>query len=162
MAIRLKANIAYQPIVEEVNRKFVPKKETCTNGHTAGPVTVESNGWMGAGCRNSARAGIGAAKRNYMVIRQNARSSAPSEDEQVNRALFSAVVKAVPRLMRDLQQITRIQQMYFQAADDIAKELNGVSAYGYTLRGWVMAVQFAGKKNDPQYNVMQFPASFDA
>lgn len=162
MAFRLKANISFQPIVEEVNRKFVPKKETCTNGHTAGPVTVESNGWMGAGCRNSWRGGLGGAKRNYMVIRQNARSSAPSEQEQINRATFSAVGQAVPRLMRDLQQIIRIQQMWDESAKDMTKSCNEINAYGYTLRGWVYAVQYAGKKNDPQYNVLQFPASFDA
>ena len=162
MAIRLKANIAYQPIVEEVNRKFVPKKETCSNGYTAGPVTVMSNGWMGAGCRNTWRAGIGGAKRNFMVIRQNARSSAITEDEQISRATFSAVCKAVPRLMKDLQQITRIQQMWAEAAEDRTKTINGVEAYGYTTRGWVMAVQYAGKKDDPQYNVLQFPQSFDA
>lgn len=162
MAIRLKANISYQPIVEEVNRKFVPKKETCSSGYAAGPVFVVSNGWMGAGCRNTSRAGIGAAKRNYMVIRSNARSTALSEDEQISRATFGAVCKAVPRLMKDLTQITRIQQMYDEAAKDSTKTVNGISAYGYTRKGWVMAVQYAGKKGDAQYNVLQFPQSFDA
>lgn len=162
MAIRLKANISYKPFVEEVNRKFVPKKETCSSGKEAGPVNVMTNGWMGAGCRNSYRGGLGASKRNYMVIRSNARTTPLSEDEQIARSRFSKAVSGVKAIYGDLSQISRVQQMCDVAFADSSKEVNGVSAYGYTRKGWVMAVQYAGLKADPAYNQNQFPQSFDA
>lgn len=162
MAVRLKANIAFQPIVEEVSRKFVPKKETCSSDVKAGPVSVESKGWMGAGVRQTYRAGLGACKRNYMVIRSNARSSVVSEEEQQARTRFVKAVEGMNYIRKDLQQISRVQALWDEAQDDLNKELNGVSAEGYTFRGWIMAVQYYGLYNDPTYNHKNFPQSFDA
>lgn len=163
MAIRLKANISYQPIVEEVNRKFVPKKETCSARNSeAGPVTVLTKGWMGGACRNTFRAGLGASKRNYMVIRSNARMTPLSENEQLGWVRFGKATASVKTILGDLSQISRVQQMWADAQADSSKEVNGVSAYGYTRNGWIMAVQYAGLKADPTYNEKQFPASFDA
>ena len=162
MAVKLKANVQYQPIVESVSRKFVPKKETCKAGGTAGPVTFMTSGWMGGAVRTTGRAGLGACSKNYLVIRVNARQTAPSSNEIDNRELFSAVAKAVPVLLKNLSQITTIMQLYAQCRDDSSKSVNGVYAYGYTLKGWVWAVQFAGKKNDENYNLSQFPQSVDA
>lgn len=162
MATYLKANVAYRPMVDEINRKFVPRKEVCSKTEEVGPVTVMGKGWMGGGCRNTYRAGIGASKRNYLVVRENARQTPPTPNEQENRSIFAAAVSGRKHILQDLQQISRVQQMWDQAQKDLSKELNGVSAWGYTFKGWIFAVQFAGKKEDDSYNVNTFPSSFDA
>ena len=161
MAVRLKSNIAYQPIVEEVSRKFVPRKETCKAGRKAGPVTVESQGWMGGAVRTTNRGVIGACKRNYLVIRSNARLSAVTNDELAARATFSAVVAGRKTIMRDLMQVTTYEGLWVQARKNAYLTINGVSADGYTLMGWLFAVQYAGRKEDPNYDVTKFPTKFD-
>lgn len=162
MAIRLKANIGYQPIVEEVSRKFVPKKETCSAAGYVGPVFVESNGWMGGAVRKSNRAGLGACTRNFMVIRANARASQPSTEEINARVRFTEAVQGVNYINKDLTQIARVQALWVAAKDDQTKLMNGVRALGYTMKGWMKAVQYAGLKEDPEYNANQFPTQFDA
>lgn len=166
MAVRLKSNIAYQPIVEEVSRKFVPKKETCSLGIKAGPVETESQGWMGGAVRTTGRAGIGLCKRNYLVIRSNARSSQPSSEELAARSLFTRAAQGRNSIMKDLTQITRVEQLYTEARiaaeKGIGKLINGVSVYGYTVRGWVFAVQYAGLQNSSSYDETKFPTAFDA
>ena len=165
MAVRLKANIAYQPIVEEVSRKFVPKKETCSMGVTAGPVKTESNGWMGGAVRTTGRAGLGQCKRNYLVIRSNARSTQPSGDELAARALFTRAAKGRQTINRDLQQIVIAEQLYTDARkaleQGVGKTCNGVSVYGYTSQGWIFAVQYAGLANSSAYDEYTFPTKFD-
>lgn len=162
MAMYLKANVAYRPMVDEINRKFVPRKQVCSKTEELGPVTVLGKGWMGGACRNTYRAGIGAAKRNFLVVRENARMTPPSANEQENRSIFAEAVSGRNWIKQDLQQISRVQQMWHQATVDPSKEINGVSAYGYTFYGWIFAVQFAGKKEDSSYNTKNFPQSFDA
>lgn len=158
---KLKSNVQYQPIVESVSRKFVPKKDTCTAGKTAGPVLVESTGWMGGGVRSSARAGLGGSTRNYLVIRANARASAVTNDELENRANFAKAIRGRKAILTDLAQITRVQQMWLQAYNDPTLSCNGVKSYGYTMKGWIMAVQMAGLKEDPSYDANEFPQAFD-
>ena len=166
MAIRLKANIAYQPIVEEVSRKFVPKKETCSLGISAGPVKTESQGWMGGAVRTTGRAGLGQCKRNYLVIRSNARSTQPSSDELAARSLFTRAAQGRKAINRDLTEITKAETMYTEARkaveQGIDKTCNGVSVYGYTSQGWIFAVQYAGLANSSSYDETKFPSAFDA
>lgn len=162
MAIRLKSNIGYQPIVEEVSRKFVPRKQVASAGKNFGPVAIEPGGWMGGAVRNSARAGLGGCKRNYLVIRTTGRQSAFSADEKNQQIIFKAAALGRNNILMDLSQMTRVQTMWLQAFEDPSKKVNGVAAKGYTERGWIMAVQYAGRKEDDQYNCNQFPANFDA
>lgn len=166
MAVRLKANIAYQPIVEEVSRKFVPKKETCTTGISAGPVKTESQGWMGGAVRTTGRAGLGQCKRNYLVIRSNARSTEVSNEELSARTLFTRAAKGRNTIMKSLEEQVKAQDLYVAARKAVeqgmGKTCNGVSVYGYTFYGWVFAVQYAGLQNDPaQYDENVFPSKFD-
>lgn len=165
MAFRLKANIGYQPIVEEVSRKFVPRKETCSAGGAVGPVVVESSGWMGGAVRKSARAGLGACTRNYLVIRANARQTPESAEELKNRSLFAQAVLGRNHIVQDLAQITRVQTMFLTASQDPSKLVNSVAAKGYTFNGWIMAVQYRGLANAEEsgttYNANTFPQNFD-
>lgn len=165
MAIRLKANIGYQPIVEEVSRKFVPRKETCSAGGAVGPVVVESKGWMGGAVRKSGRAGLGACTRNYLVIRANARQSSASQSELTARVTFAEAVAGRNHIMQDLAQIVRVQEMFVTASQDPAKLVNNVAAKGYTFSGWIMAVQYRGiaaaKEAGTTYDANTFPQNFD-
>lgn len=162
----IKGNISYQPVVEEISRKFTTKKNTCTKGLQAGPVKVESKGWMGGAVRQTGRGGIGIVRKNYLVIRENARTTAVGRDELQNREIFTAASRGKNHIMYDLTQLTRVQEMYQEACADLTKRINYVSANGYTLPGWVFAVQFAGKKEAVEagttYDVNTFPNAFDA
>lgn len=162
MAVRLKASIGYQPIVEEVSRKFVPRKVVATAGKNVGPVALEDGGWMGGAVSTTFRAGLGTCKRNYLVVRTTGRKSAYSADEKNQQIIFKAAALGRNNIFMDLSQITRVQTMWLEAFNDTTKKVNGVSAKGYTERGWVMAVQYAGRKDDAQYNCNQFPNAFDA
>ena len=165
MAIRLKANIGYQPIVEEVSRKFVPRKETCTAGGKVGPAEVAASGWMGGAVRKSYRAGLGACTRNYLVIRANARESVTSQKELDARVRFADAANGRNHIMRDLGQITKVQELYVAAKDDRSKVINGVSAEGYTMQGWIMSVQYKGlekaAEDGTSYDANTFPTKFD-
>lgn len=165
MALRLKANIGYQPIVEEVSRKFVPRKETCTAGGKVGPAVVESSGWMGGAVRKSSRAGLGACTRNYLVIRANARETPVSQKELDARVRFADAAKGRNHIMRDLAQITGVQELFVTASQDRSKVINGVSAEGYTMQGWIMMVQYKGLEKAAEegttYDANTFPKKFD-
>lgn len=165
MALRLKANIGYQPIVEEVSRKFVPRKETCTAGGKIGPAEVVSTGWMGGAVRKSNRAGLGACTRNYMVIRANARETPVSQKETEARVRFAEAVLGRNHIIRDLGQITNVQAMWLTAKDLPSKLVNGVSAEGYTFYGWIMMVQYKGLEKAAEggtsYDANTFPTKFD-
>lgn len=147
MAVKLKANVQYQPIVESVSRKFVPRKETCTRPVDVNlPIEVEETGWMGGAVRKTSRAGFGACQRNYLVIRENARSSQPSSAELETREIFMNAVRGRNYIVKDLSQLSRIIAMWREAVDGTTKTVNGVSPKGYTMNGWIMAAQFAGGK----------------
>lgn len=159
----IKGTIGYINAIEQINRKFVPRKVKCTKSEEILPnVKTLSQGWMGGMTTLKYRAGLGLVSKNLVVVRQDARATQPSTDELAARAMFNTIAGAVRTLMKDLSQLTRIQRMYNEAAADLSKTLNGVRAYGYTLRGWVFAVQYAGRKENDQYNVNQFPSAFDA
>ena len=171
MATFLKARVNFDPVIESISRKFVPVKEKCQTARTAGPVKVEPKGWMGGGVRTTVRAGLGACKRNYLVVRENARKSMPSNDELAKRLLFKQVSAAVSALMKNLTQLSYINVMwaggeaggtdYEGALNNPNIAINGITSNGYTLRGWVFAVQYAGKVNDPNYDLSTWPHEYD-
>lgn len=148
MAVRLKANIQYQPVVEQINRKFVPKKETSKAAGTAGPVDYEQTGWMGGATRSTYRAGLKGCSRNYLVVRANARGTQPSGDELKAREDFAAVSVAAKQMMGRLQYISIIQDMFLEGGSNRSKVVKGVSPYGYTIRGFVFAVLYAIRKEE--------------
>lgn len=172
MANYIKGNVQFTPVVEQINRKWAPKAKKCSSTEKLGPVETEANSWMGSGTRKSYRGKIGSVSRNYFVFRENARSSVAKATELTNRSLFEVAAKAANFLMKDLMQIARLQAMYIGgtisgktyegAANNPALTVNGVSASGYTLKGWVMAVQHAGKKESASYDVNTFPTEYDA
>lgn len=172
MARKLVSNIAYGSHLESVSRKFVPKKETCSGGTEAGPVKLAASGWMGGGVRTSGRAGLGSCERNYVIMRANARLTQPTPNEIAIRTNFTKAVQGRNAIKKDLEQFPIIQIMwiggrygeknYEGIMNNPNLKVNGVSGYGYTLWGWVMAAQFAGLQADPTYDANTFPTDYDA
>lgn len=165
MAVKLKANVQYINAIETIQRKFVPKKVKVHSGEgTYGPVELaKGDGFMGGAQRQSYRPGLGLCTRNYLFIKTEGRTSALSSHEFDLRLYFKRACVAKNTLRRDLSQFSRIQTMFHAGAEDLSKKVNGVSTRGYTMWGWVMAVQYAGIYNDPEhYNELQFPQDFDA
>lgn len=162
MAKYIRGNIAFTPVVEQINRKFAPKDQTCTAAKKVGPVTLESNSWMGAATRVNERGGLGETRKNYFVFRENARMSAISENEINARGLFESATKGAYRCRQNLSYIARMLEQFKQSSEDHTKVINGVSAKGYTFAGWTVAVQYAGKKADNSYDVNVWPNGFDA
>lgn len=158
---KVKSNISFMPVVESINRKFALRRETCSE-KLIGEKIIDPIKYMGAGTRTKSIAGYGSVAVNYFFMRKFARASAVSADERSARLLFGTVSTAVAALLKDLNQLSVIQNMWRQALADFSKTINGVSALSYDFRGWVWAVQYAGKKNDPSYNVNTFPSNFDA
>lgn len=162
MAKYIKGNISFTPVVEQINRKFCIKAKTCAAPVKIGPVETQSNYWMGAATRVTGRGHIGRVSKNYLIFRENARQTPVLTDEIQRRVLFATAAAGRNHILHDLSQLTRVQTMFNQADADMTKTVNGVSAYGYTLNGWVMAVQYAGKKESSSYDVNTFPQGFDA
>lgn len=162
MAQYIKGNIAFTPVVEQINRKFAPKDQTCSAAKMVGPVMLESNSWMGAATRVTDRGGLGETRKNYFVFRENARQSFLTTEEIANRVLFADAVKGAYECRINMSYIARIQRMFKESAADGRKKVNGVNAKGYTYTGWTVAVQYAGKKADHSYDVNKWPDNFDA
>lgn len=161
MAQYIKGNIAFTPVVEQINRKFAPKSQTCSAAKMVGPVMLESNSWMGAATRVTDRGGLGETRKNYFVFRENARLSTLSPTEITNRVLFAEAVSGAYKCRVNLSYIARMQQMFKESSADASKKVNGVNAKGYTFVGWTVAVQHAGKKADHSYDVNTWPNNFD-
>lgn len=162
MAQYIKGNIAFTPVVEQINRKFAPKAQTCSAAKMVGPVMLESNSWMGAATRVTDRGGLGETRKNYFVFRENARLSTLSTTEIANRVMFAQAVNGAYECRVNLSFIARMQTMFKESSEDARKKVNGVNAKGYTFTGWTVAVQYAGKKADHSYDVNTWPNNFDA
>lgn len=166
MAQFLKSNISYDPVVESINRKFVKKSIKCKNvsGDLGrfGPVRVEATSYMGGATRSTNRGVLGNCKRNYVFFRDGYRTTAITPAEQARQQKFAKAAAGRNHIYKDLSQVTRMFEMIQEALADPSKKVNGVSMKGYTGRGWVMAVQYAGLVNDSSYNEKQWPTTFDA
>ena len=169
MSVKLKANVQYINAIETIRRKFVPRKVKVVSvaaGQVAkvGPATLDTQGgFMGGAQRVSWRGGLGECTRNFLFIKTEGRTSALKSHELDMRTYFSRAVKGKNAIFKDLSQISRVQSMWAAAREDLTLKINGVSAKGYTFKGWVMAVQYAGIYNDPEhYSENTFPQEFDA
>lgn len=164
MSLYGKGSISYQPVVEEISRKFVPRKVTCSekNPNKANiHFTPLPQGWMGGSVRKANRAGYGEVKTNTLVIRTAPYVASTSADAVKARQAFAVIAPAISEIEKDLTQIVSVQNLWKAAKEDLSKSINGIHARGYTKRGWMFAVQMAGYLEDPQYQPEHFPVAFD-
>lgn len=167
MAIYAKGTIGFIPVVEQINRKFTIRankskaKDSLTLKKGA-KITLLPATYMGAGTTVMGRAGVGTVSKNYLFMRERNRQSGFTTAEVEGWSTFEAAAKGRNAIMRDLMQMTPVQELWLQAIKDERKTINGVSAAGYTIRGWVFAVQYAGGKATAGYDYNKFPTAFDA
>lgn len=157
--------------IESIDRKLALRREkagsqTIQSGTNSHKVFIPGVKYMGGFTRTySVCTGSGkleAIQVQYMNVRKFGRKTPPSVAEITLRNNFRTVSQGVAELMKDLTQVTTMQQKYLAALADVSKRMNGVSVKGYaSIRQWVFAVQYAGLKANPDYDVTQFPANFD-
>lgn len=166
MAKQFKGTMGVAFPIESINRKLALRRETAGNKTVAGKI-LGGHKYMGGFTRTrSVVTGSGKTESvmvQFAYVRKFGRTSALTSKDVTNRQNFAAVAKSVQTILEDLTQLTRVQQLWLQARADVKKKINGVSALGTSsFRGWIFSVQYAGIKNNDEYNTDQFPTGFDA
>lgn len=150
MAKKKLSKIGYVLPVEQISRKFAPRKHTAAaarNGGYGGPdYVIPARKWMGAATVNSYVNGYGDVQKNIFVVRVNGRTSLPTASELSNRSNFTLCRAWMEAAYRDLMAVNANQAKYIEAKEDFSKTIEGVSARGYQgMRGWMFAVAMAIK-----------------
>lgn len=148
-------SIAYAPMIESVNRKFARRQDV---------IGKNINYYMGGGTRVNNYAGIGPVSKNYMFFRKFASSVSPTPEQDQLRVFFGLAASARAFILKDLTQISSVNNLYKQAMEDKSKRINGISAYGRSFKGWVFAVCYERAKDEsvtPE-QLKKFPTAFDA
>lgn len=151
MATYAKGSISFKPVVDQINRKFTPRKNVCAN-RKSGPVELIAAAYMGAGTRTVGREGIGAVSKNYFFYRENPRTSAVTADEVAMRESFTQGVQWARAAEKDLAVVTANQQKMKQLAENPSAyiEVGGdrMYIYGYTYPGFMRAFAIKAAKAD--------------
>lgn len=165
-----KNNLVLAYPIESVSRKFALRRETAGEksvsdaGDGSKSVEIPSTKFMGGMVRKrSVMTGTGKIEQfaqQCLFVKKYGRSTALSTDEVKARNMFADVSAGVAHIMKDLMQISYVQQQWFAALNNPNIKPNGVSRKGYgTIRDWVFAVQYAGRKESADYNVNKFPGA---
>lgn len=166
MAIYIKGNVQFTPVVEQINRKWATKSKTCSTPKKVGPVITESNSWMGSGTRIQGRAGIGdGVRKNYFIFRENARISSPKAAELSHRSNFTEGNKWANAAQKDLMAISTNQATWKTLRDNpeayIAIGDDRLYAKGYGMVGFMRAYAIKQKAYDasslPQDHLLPSP-----
>lgn len=171
MAKNVKSTINYMTGIEGVSRKFALRRNTCTNkkvGDVRGGLhkIIGPTKFFGGSVRTTYISGFGKVQKNYMFMRLIAQDTTGKSALVLHiRTAFAEASKSKSVIMNDLSQIATLTANWKIADADHSKLMEGVSAAGYDMPGWVFAIQFARLKNNnwstPQdYNT--FPTQFDA
>lgn len=165
-----KNNLQLSYPIESVSRKFALRRETAGNksvsdaGNGTKSVNIPSTKFMGGMVRYrkvmTGENKIEQFPQQLLFVKKYGRSSALKTDEIAARNLFAIVSAGVAVIMKDLMQISFVQQSWDRALTDKNYKPNGVSRIGYdTIRDWVFAVQYAGRKESDAYDVNKFPGA---
>lgn len=149
-------SIAYAPMIESVNRKFVRRQDV---------VGKNISFAMGGGTRTTSYAGVGPVAKNYIFLRKFGITVAPTAEQTQLRKYFGLAAKARAYIKKDLTQISSVQNLWKQASEDPSKLISGVSAYGRSYDGWIFSVCYARVSDNPEITwdaLKTFPTAFDA
>lgn len=142
MATYAKGSIAFKPVVDQINRKFTPRKNVCAN-RQGGPVELIAASYMGAGTRTVGREGIGMVSKNYFFYRENPRSTSVGANEIAARDKFKQGIQWANAAEKDLAVITNNQLKMKQLAENPAAYIEvgeeRMYIYGYTYPGFMRA-----------------------
>lgn len=142
MATYAKGSIAFKPVVDQINRKFTPRKNVCSQ-RNGGPVALMPAAYMGAGTRTVGREGIGLVSKNYFFYRENPRSTGVGINEAAARDKFKQGVKWADAASKDVSVITANQLKMKQLAENPSAYIevgdDRMYIYGYTYPGFLKA-----------------------
>lgn len=169
MAFKNNLVLAYP--IESVSRKFALRRETAGEksvsdaGDGSKSVNIPSTKFMGGMVRyRKVMTGIGKIEQfpqQLLFVKKYGRSTGLNTDEVRNRNYFAKASAGAAHIMKDLMQISYVQQQFSLALNDPNIHPNGVSRKGYeSIRDWVFAVQYAGIKDQGMdYNADHFPGA---
>lgn len=132
--------IGYAYFVEDVSRKFTLRKNKCSQNNAYGVYTATPAKYMGGAQRKDRRFGYGIAKKNYMFLRFNPRSTAVTAEERQQRTNFGVAAKLRAAWNQDLAVVTQMLSAWQNPTNGTA---SGVAKLGYTFKGWLFAVAYA-------------------
>lgn len=180
MSTKRLSNIGFDPVVQQINRKFATRKTTCTNKYfvngdpngtgvsdqkpaSGSSKVIPGTRYMGAYGRTVYVTGVGHVLKNTFFMRNPMQAHELSNNELQARIKFAAVVKWANEAMEDLAAIQVNQQRFIQSKDDRSKRICGKANIGYqTVRGYLRGMAFAILADGGQLPVnYQLPA-FDA
>lgn len=175
MAIRKISNIQFDPVVQQINRKFVTRKTTCVNKYvTRGAMTsstplsssnmvIPGARYMGAYGRTVNLTGIGAVLKNTFFMRNPMAARLPSQNELDTRARFAQANEWTRDALEDLAAIAHNNALFIQAQKSPNATIKGVACVGYqSQRGWICAIAFAILKAGETLPVNHQLPGFDA
>lgn len=127
--------------VEDVSAKFARVIDTCSNTSITGK---QRHKWFGAALRMTNRQGVGVTSKQVFVYRKFPRVTAYGQDELTNQTNFAFSSRWASDTLENLSLISTIRNNY-----TLGTAAAGISPRGYTLRGWVFAVRYQQKTDDP-------------
>lgn len=165
-----KNNLVLAYPIESVSRKFALRRETAGEkkvtdaGDGTKTVKIPATKFMGGMVRHrSVMTGTGKIEQfaqQSLFVKKYGRSTPVGANEVKARSNFAKVSTAVAGLRVNLTQMSYIQTQWKNALTDPNVQPNGVGRIGYgNLWDWVFAVQYAGLKADPNYDVDHFPGA---
>lgn len=120
---------------EQMSRKLVRRKKTCSIKNPVGPITY-------GGVMYTTRANkYGMGGRQYFFMRENARTTAPTVNELYARQRFAAVKTMVKERSEDLSKVDADQAAFIEQKD----KAGGVKS----MNAWYWMV--CGEEYDKQH-----------
>ena len=156
MAIRKISNIQFDPVVQQINRKFVTRKTTCVNKYvtrgammsdtplSTSNMVIPGTRYMGAYGRTVNLTGIGSVIKNTFFMRNPMVQRQPTQSMLDVRARFARANEWTRDALEDLAAIAHNNALFLQAQKSPSATIKGVACVGYqSMRGWVCAIAFA-------------------
>lgn len=175
MALRKISNIQFDPVVQQINRKFVTRKTTCVNKYVkrgglatdtplpGSNIVIPGTRYMGAYGRTVNLTGIGSVIKNTFFMRNPMVQRQPTQSMIDTRAMFAQANQWTRDALEDLAAIAHNNALFIQAQKTPNATIKGVTCVGYqSERGWMCAIAFAILKAGETLPANHQLPSFDA
>lgn len=176
MATKKLSNIAFDPVVQQINRKFATRKTTCTNkyiqkgssvgeqpGNGVSNVVIPGTRYMGAYGRTVRITGVGLVQKNTFFMRNPMQAAIPTADALAARARFAHAGIWMREGWDDLAAYNVNQKRFTESKDDPTKTIEGKANIGYqSIRGYITGMAYAilaaGKELPTNHQLPAFDA----
>lgn len=159
MATKKLSNISFDPVVQQINRKFATRKTTCTNKYyvkgdsngagdqptpSASNVVIPGTRYMGAYGRTVRITGVGLVQKNTFFMRNPMQAAQPSANAMAARARFAQAAIWTNAGWDDLAAFNVNQKRFVDSKDDKSKTIAGKANVGYqSMRGYIRGMAYA-------------------